>query len=157
MYTVKQLKQKFFRFAAAKAHFEIKASGWQSLCDKVNIQFKDERIAELEGQVKWLKLQNSALKAHLAKYEAEPSKIAKELEEWDWRQVATPNELAEEAIATAQEEILIKKLRTEYPDIEPDDIRDLASTLLSVDNPKAMLDDFLLCHSRAKFEDQLDQ
>ncbi|PSN17110.1 hypothetical protein C7271_19455 [filamentous cyanobacterium CCP5] len=37
-FTVDQLKQQFEKFSHAKAHFGIKASGWQALADKLNDQ-----------------------------------------------------------------------------------------------------------------------
>ncbi|MDF5717815.1 MAG: hypothetical protein PUP93_29105, partial [Rhizonema sp. NSF051] len=58
MYTVKELKEKHKKFAAAKQHFGIKAKGWQRLCDKLNINFaKDAEIAELQSKIALLEKQ----------------------------------------------------------------------------------------------------
>jgi hypothetical protein len=38
VYTVEQLKQQFKRLSDAKAHFGIRAKGWQALVDKLNNQ-----------------------------------------------------------------------------------------------------------------------
>jgi hypothetical protein len=56
VYTLESLKNQYKKFQIAKKHFNLKASSWQSLCDKVNGEFaKDALIQELKDEVENLK------------------------------------------------------------------------------------------------------
>jgi hypothetical protein len=74
MYTEKDLKDKYKKFAAAKEHFGVKANGWLALCNKLNVEAAKGRILDLEHQNERLQSQLEAAMVRILELEQESTK-----------------------------------------------------------------------------------